>query len=45
MVEQLMKFNNCKQDKRPIIDAGKIIQNAYTEVFNPLIDAISRKKG
>lgn len=31
------------QDKRPIIDAGKVIQNAYNEVFNPLNDAISRK--
>lgn len=29
--------------KRPYIDAGKIIQNEYNEVFNPLNDAISRK--
>lgn len=29
--------------KRPYIDAGKIIQNEYNDVFNPLNDAISRK--
>ena len=29
--------------KRPLIDAGKIIQNEYNSVFNPLNDAISRK--
>lgn len=29
--------------KRPFIDAGKVIQNEYNSVFNPLNDAISRK--
>ncbi len=29
--------------KRPYIDAGKIIQNEYNGVFNPINDAISRK--
>lgn len=30
-------------EKRPLIDAGKIIQNEYNSVFNPLNDVISRK--
>lgn len=30
-------------DKRPLIDAGKIIQAEYNDIFNPLNDAISRK--
>lgn len=29
--------------KRPFIDAGKVIQNEYNSVFNPLNDALSRK--
>ncbi len=31
------------KDKRPFIDAGKVIQNEHNDVFNPLNDAISRK--
>lgn len=30
-------------EKRPLIDAGKVIQNEYNSVFNPLNDVISRK--
>lgn len=30
-------------DKRPFIDAGKIIQTEYNSVFNPINDVISRK--
>lgn len=30
-------------EKRPLIDAGRIIQNEYNSIFNPLNDAISRK--
>lgn len=29
--------------KRPYIDAGKVIQNEYNEIFNPLNDALTRK--
>lgn len=32
-----------EQDKRPFIDAGKIIQSEYNDFFNPINDAISRK--
>lgn len=31
------------QEKRPLIDAGKIVQTEYNDVFNPLNDVISRK--
>lgn len=30
-------------EKRPLIDAGKVIQSEYNSVFNPLNDVISRK--
>lgn len=32
-----------EMDKRPLIDAGKVIQGEYNSVFNPLNDAISRQ--
>jgi hypothetical protein len=31
------------KDKRPFIDAGKVIQTEYNDLFNPINDAISRK--
>lgn len=38
------KLTDKKEEiKRPYIDAGKIIQNEYNSVFNPLNDALSRK--
>lgn len=32
-----------ERDKRPFIDAGKVIQNEYNSIFNPLNDIISQK--